>query len=205
MSRVASVPAPALARRVPRCRSASRSPRPPEVAAAAEQHEHQMMIRINVSTASTSVSQQLHYRTILQLHYKVGISPGEHPPGTSSRTIGCRATQTGEALTSERRAVVVLSGGLDSTTMGYLLRTQGYSLAAISLTTGSGTARSWNSRSGFRLISELRGRSSTCTRPGWPRSSAGPRSRMTPSPFPTGTTPTKACGSRSCRTVTQSC
>ena len=45
-------------------------------------------------------------------------------------------TQTDEALTSERRAVVVLSGGLDSTTMGYLLRTQGYSLAAISFDYG---------------------------------------------------------------------
>jgi 7-cyano-7-deazaguanine synthase len=37
---------------------------------------------------------------------------------------------------SERRAVAVLSGGLDSTTMAYWLRAQGYSIAAISFDYG---------------------------------------------------------------------
>jgi 7-cyano-7-deazaguanine synthase len=37
---------------------------------------------------------------------------------------------------SERRAVVVLSGGLDSTTMAYSLRAEGYALAAISFDYG---------------------------------------------------------------------
>jgi 7-cyano-7-deazaguanine synthase len=39
-------------------------------------------------------------------------------------------------LIAERRAVVVLSGGLDSTTMAYLLRAQGHSLEAISFDYG---------------------------------------------------------------------
>ena len=33
---------------------------------------------------------------------------------------------------AERRAVAVVSGGLDSTTMAYLLRDQGYAISAIS-------------------------------------------------------------------------
>jgi 7-cyano-7-deazaguanine synthase len=43
---------------------------------------------------------------------------------------------THDALMPERRAVVVLSGGLDSTTMAYSLRAQGYTLAAISFDYG---------------------------------------------------------------------
>jgi 7-cyano-7-deazaguanine synthase len=45
-------------------------------------------------------------------------------------------TRADVPLIPERRAVVVLSGGLDSTTMGYLLRAQGYSLEAISFDYG---------------------------------------------------------------------
>ena len=39
-------------------------------------------------------------------------------------------------MTADRRAVAVLSGGLDSATMAYSLRAQGYSLAAISFDYG---------------------------------------------------------------------
>jgi 7-cyano-7-deazaguanine synthase len=44
--------------------------------------------------------------------------------------------RTDEPSPPERRAVVVLSGGLDSTTMAYSLRDQGYALAAISFDYG---------------------------------------------------------------------
>jgi 7-cyano-7-deazaguanine synthase len=39
-------------------------------------------------------------------------------------------------MTADRRAVAVVSGGLDSTTMAYLLRSQGYALDAISFDYG---------------------------------------------------------------------
>jgi 7-cyano-7-deazaguanine synthase len=61
---------------------------------------------------------------------------GAHPRHLIGDNPAAVPTRTDEPLRSERTAVVVLSGGLDSTTMGYLLRAQGYSLAAISFDYG---------------------------------------------------------------------
>src|ERR1700722_8594995 len=55
----------------------------------------------------------------------------------ASETILDRAARhSGRALMAEQRAVVVVSGGLDSTTMAYSLRARGYELVAISFDYG---------------------------------------------------------------------
>ncbi len=106
----------------------------------------------------------------------------------------------------ERRAVAVLSGGLDSTTMAYWLRAAGLRdrghFVRLRTATPQGTgvrgADLLRSRRALDADRPARGGTDECAR----RVSVD---RRQPSPFPTGTTPTRACGSPWCRIATRSC